>query len=71
MNVSMIFFADGAAVGLYAFLLISVLNAITFTLTPFDDLNKHSRVTLSDSGYLINVAILSVRGLITQKHTCN
>lgn len=32
-------------------------NVITFTLTPFDAINKHSRITLSDSGYLINVAI--------------
>ena len=32
-------------------------NVITFTLTPFDELNKQSRITLSDSGYLINVAI--------------
>jgi hypothetical protein len=32
-------------------------NVITFTLTPLDELNKQSRITLSDSGYLINVAI--------------
>jgi len=32
-------------------------NVITFTLTPFDELNQQSRLTLSDSGYLINVAI--------------
>ena len=32
-------------------------NVITFTFTPFDELNKHSRMTKSDSGYLITVAI--------------
>ncbi len=35
----------------------SAENVVTFTLTPFDELNKHSRITLSDAGYLINVAI--------------
>ena len=32
-------------------------NVITFTFTPFDGLNKQSRITLSDSGYLVNVSI--------------
>ena len=35
----------------------SAENVVIFTLTPFDELNRHSRITRSDSGYLINVTI--------------
>jgi len=30
---------------------------ITFTFTPFDELNKQTFITVSDSGYLINAVI--------------